>query len=517
MILWKFKEDKKMDKNKSISKSISAAIALIFLMCAVFSCGDSAPQSAPDNNSVPAPGADIDGADEPQPASEQKILPELPEADYEGHTFNILTFGVASSYQWENIDLSSEGESGEVIGDAVYKRNIAVEEKYNIKIKEIHLYDSNFGSALKKEIGAGTSEYDLVSPRLIDSASYIQSGYFLNLFKAPNLDLTKPWYNQQGIKEMSIDRKLFIVLSDTLLSGNDATSIIVFNKKLIRDYGLDDPYAQVRAGKWTIDKLYAMAKSAAKDLNGDGQMTPDADLYGYITWNDAMVSYLHSGGQRLIGKDENDLPVLTFNDEKTYEVMEKAMDLMYDELVTGNLQKPFFAKYPDASFESIFSADRAAFGWCRLYMIPQLRAMETDFGIVPIPKIYEYTEGYPSTVNVHHACALSIPVTTGDTDRTTIIMEALAAESKYTLQPAYYEISLKTKHSRDDESAEMLDLILANRAIDIGDVYNFADFGSQFYQLAAKNDRNLRSFYEKFEGKVNKEIDKLIAKFEDLD
>jgi hypothetical protein len=118
---------------------------------------------------------------------------------------------------------------------------------------------------------------------------------------------------------------------------------------------------------------------------------------------------------------------------------------------------------------------------------------------------------------VHHACALSIPVTTGDIDRTTIIMEALAAESKYTLQPAYYEISLKTKHSRDDESAEMLDLILGNRVIDIGDVYNFAEFGSQFYQLAAKNDRNLQSFYEKLEGKVNKEIDKLIDKFENLE
>ncbi|MCL2815406.1 MAG: extracellular solute-binding protein [Oscillospiraceae bacterium] len=491
-------------------------IALILAPAVFFSCGESAPPH-PSGNDAQSPGAESDGAEEIQNTSEEKILPELPEADYGGHIFNILTFGVTGSYQWENVDLTSEGESGEVIGDAVYKRNIAIEERYNIKVREIHLYDGNFGSSLKKEIGAGTNEYDLISPRLIDSASYIQSGYFLNLFKAPNLDLSKPWYNRQGIAEMSIDHKLFILLSDTLLSGNDATSIIVFNKKIIRDYGLEDPYALVRSGKWTIDKLYEMAKTTAKDLNGDGVMTPDADLYGYITWNDAMVSFLHAGGQRLIGKDENDLPVLMFNDEKVYDVMEKTMDLMYDENVTGNLQKALFSKYPDASFENIFSADRAAFGWCRLYMIPQLRAMETDFGIVPIPKIYESIEGYPSIVNVHHACALSIPVTTADMDRTTVIMEALAAESKYTLSPAYYEISLKTKHSRDDESAEMLDLILANRVIDIGDVYNFADFGNQFYQLAANNNRNLRSFYEKFESKVNNEINKLIAKFENLD
>jgi hypothetical protein len=312
---------------------------------------------------------------------------------------------------------------------------------------------------------------------------------------------------------MSIDHKIFIVLSDILLSDDDSTAITIFNKQIIKDYGLEDPYALVKSGQWTVDRLYDMAKATARDIDGDGKMTPDTDQYGYLSMNDSMVTYLHAGGQRLITKDENDLPVLMYN-EKTYEVMEKAMDLLYDDNVTGNVQKPIFANSP---FEQIFTGNRAAFGWVRLYMIPRMRSMDADFGIVPVPKIYENTEGYPSTVNVHHACALSIPVTTVDIDRTTIVMEALAAESKYTLQPAYYEISLKTKHSRDDESSEMLDLILSNRVIDIGDVYNFADFGGDFYRLALTNNRNLASFYEKFEPRVEREINKLIGKFADLD
>ena len=143
--------------------------------------------------------------------------------------------------------------------------------------------------------------------------------------------------------------------------------------------------------------------------------------------------------------------------------------------------------------------------------------MDTNFGILPVPKIFENTEEYASTVNVHTACALAIPMTAIEIDRTTIIMEAMAAESKYLLNPAYYEVSLKTKHSRDDESSEMLDLILTNRVIDIGDVYNFADFGIEFYRLAQSNDRNLASFYDKYENRVNTAIDKLIAKYEGLD
>ena len=195
--------------------------------------------------------------------------------------------------------------------------------------------------------------------------------------------------------------------------------------------------------------------------------------------------------------------------------MNKAMDLLYDETVTGNVQKPDFS---GIDFGDIFSSNRVAFGWCRLYMIPRLRGMDADFGILPIPKIYEANDTiYYSTVNVHTACALSIPITAQDLDRTAIIMEALSAESKYTLVPAYYDVSLKTKHSRDDESSEMLDIILSNRVLDIGDVYNFADFGIEFYRRAIANDRNLASFYEKYEGRVNKELDKLIVKIQGLD
>ena len=492
-------------------KIILLAIVLTLSVCLTFSCGNGGDSSTPNSNdNVAENNGEVEAQE--QEAVDERVYTDVPVVDYGGYVFNVLTFGVTGSEQWENIDMYAEEEIGEVVNDSVYRRNATINEKYNISIQEVHSFD--FGNVLRKEIGAGTNEYDLISPRLIDSASFMQSGYFLNLLNVPNLDFTKPWYNQQGVKEMTIDGKLFIVMNDILLSPNDATSIIVFNKQLIKDHGLDDPYALVRDGKWSIDKMYAMAKAVASDVDGDGAMSPGTDRYGYITWNDAMVSFLHSGGQKLVSKDANDLPVITFDNAKTYEVMDKAFMLMYDDNVTGNIQKPAFA---NNTFEGIFSENRAAFGWTRMYMIPMLRTMEADFGIVPIPKIYESTDGYPSTVNVHHACSLSIPVTTQDMDRTTIIMEALAAESKYTVQPSYYEISLKTKHSRDDESADMLDLILSNRVIDIGDVYNFADFGGQFYQLALKNDSNLTSFYEKHEAKLQKEIDKLITKFAELE
>ena len=64
-----------------------------------------------------------------------------------------------------------------------------------------------------------------------------------------------------------------------------------------------------------------------------------------------------------------------------------------------------------------------------------------------------------------------------DLERTGIITEALCAESLYTLTPAYYDITLKTKAARDEESSAMLDIIFANRVFEMG---NFWAWGGIF-------------------------------------
>lgn len=509
-------------KNKL--KFISAATALIMILGLLIACGggDAGTDSG---GGLPADsGPDIAAGEQAENQPVERILPNLPEADFGGHVFNILTFGVDGSWEWENIDLSPELDEGGEIGDAVFRRNRAVEERFNFTLRQVHRYDDDMRNALRNEVRAGTYDYDLFSPRVIDSAGFMQDGFFMNLRsdEIEHIDFTKPWYNQLAMNEMSIDNRLFILLSDILLSDNNATTITVFNKKVIQDHGLEDPYTLVREGNWTVDKLYEMARETARDLNNDGAMHPADDHFGYLIWGDAMISYLHSGGQRLVSKDENDLPVLSFNTATTYTVMDKVMDLLYDETVTGNVQKDLFSNWDDLSFERIFGGDRATFGWLRLGWVPRLRGMDSDFGILPIPKIWEANDTvYYSTINVHTSCALAIPINAaGNQERiemTSIIIEALAAESRYTLTPAYYEVSLRTKHVRDERSNEMLDIILANRVLDIGDVYNFADFGIEFYRRATNNDRNLLSFFERHESRVNREIERLIGRIQNLD
>ena len=89
-------------------------------------------------------------------------------------------------------------------------------------------------------------------------------------------------------------------------------------------------------------------------------------------------------------------------------------------------------------------------------MVDKLRAMETDFGILPIPKLDSSQEKWGHTVGSRYTgVGMAVPITARNLERTGHILEAICAESRYTTIPTYYDVSLKTKFARDEESSDI--------------------------------------------------------------
>jgi hypothetical protein len=98
-----------------------------------------------------------------------------------------------------------------------------------------------------------------------------------------------------------------------------------------------------------------------------------------------------------------------------------------------------------------------------------------------------------------------------------MILEDLCAESKYTLKPAYYEINLRGKYARDDESQDMLDIILSNTAHDLGHIYNFGGFADIVLRYGQDKKTEYASAFEKAVSKMEKDIEKMVTAYEKLD
>jgi hypothetical protein len=109
---------------------------------------------------------------------------------------------------------------------------------------------------------------------------------------------------------------------------------------------------------------------------------------------------------------------------------------------------------------------------------------------------------------------MGVPSNAPDIERTGMILEALCYESTDTVIKAYYEVLLKTKISRDDESEKMLDIMFQNRWYNLSSVfYNSVLFGS-LNDLSRKSGADIVSWIEKNENKIMSEIEKNNEAFE---
>ena len=102
-----------------------------------------------------------------------------------------------------------------------------------------------------------------------------------------------------------------------------------------------------------------------------------------------------------------------------------------------------------------------------------LTDMENAYGIIPIPKLNEDQDDYYSYTH-DLMSVIGIPGTVEEEKLEMIgtALEELSAYSyNYTIE-AFFEVALKGRYMRDEESRKMLDLIVDNLRIDTGWIYS---------------------------------------------
>ena len=496
---------------------LSAILIFAMIFSLLASCADNANNTTENQNQLDSLNNQENDylSEEAEPTTE-RIFPNVPDdRDFDGYEFTILANSVAYNSHWYSRDIYVEEENGETINDAVYSRNRAVEEKYNITITGIFSADQY--NHANRSIMAGDDAYDMYTiPLQGMTARLAQEGKLLDLKDVPYIDLEKPWWDQKANGQLSINRKLMFTISDLLVIDKDALFIYLFNKDVIQEYELDDPYKLVRDGNWTIDKMWEMAKVVSRDINGDGIMD-DNDAYGLISQTHTMHGNVVGSGHFVIIKDENDLPVLNITHPLIEASYSKWIEIINDRSNTVVAQD-WDSKYADIwDYQlQVLTEKRGLWLYTGMNRVTLLREMDCNFGILPNPKLNEDQKEYYNAVHAWCTTSISIPITS-DPERTGIILEALTAESYYTLRPAYYDISLKTKFMRDDESAEMLDLIFNTRCYDLGHVYNWGGIFDMFGSITLQGRTDFVSGYERILPRIETDMQRAIDNFMEID
>ena len=504
-----------------LKRTMAMLIALLMLVPTLASCSNNTPAesketTAQQETSQTAESTDASADD--TTAEDERIKPNIPEsADFGGDTITFLHWYNTAWTETvrQSRDIYSEGITGEAINDAVYNRNVKIEDAYKVKIALQLEQSTDIASMVGQQVTAGDSTYDVVYQLLSAAPALIQKSYFHNLFNVPNIDLEKPWWDQNSISSLSTMGILPLVSTSINVNDKDATAALAFNKTIAENNQLEDLYTLVREGKWTYDKLTEMAEATYNDSNGDGTMTPD-DVYGFLGGRDVIDSLYHGSGSQFITKNADDEFVFTFGTERDVDVISKGIDIVNS---VWYFNHHAWKDQSDILYRQIFETGHGLFFWMRLDDVTNMRAGDADFGIIPIPKYEEAQDKYYSLVSQHTTGLMSIPITCAGDELSMVgmVLEALAAESHYTLIPEYIETSLKTKNSRDAESADMLDIIINNRVFDPMHIYNFGGFSSDYLSLGDTADKNIASWLKSKQKLVQKTIDRTVQNIEDAE
>lgn len=477
-----------------IKRVFYVLLCFLMLLPVISSCSE--PAAGSQSGNVTTASADV---------SQETISDNLPVSDLQGYTFRVLT--ISKSIGIEEAD-------GEVLNDAEYARDVKVEERFNIGIKaEFYTNYLDVTAQFKKTVAAQSDDYDMVFIHMIDGTALASSGHYYPINDLEYINLEKIWWDKDIENGFRIGGKLFLAAGDILPDTLLRTSCMAFNKNLFDNYNLTYPYQLAYDGKWTLDELSGLTKDITQDLNGDGKIKEADDLFGLTSWYlDSPYSLYYGAGGTIIKKDANDMPELNFNVEKNLAIYMK----IFDVIVTNNSNyhtdiNTFTNAY------STFNEGRALFSEIALTHLSgdEWRNMEQDYGLVPIPKYDTDQEKYLGFVN---GCAamMGVPITISDPGRTSIIIEALAAESYNSVTPTLYEVVAKTKQTRDEESSDMIDIIIRNRVFDIGYTHLLSSGISNFVRdLLASGKTNVASQFAKNEKSLTKSLDKIVTAYEE--
>ncbi len=488
-------------------KIISLLLAILMCMTAFVACAEG------DGPTIVTRDSEGGGSDE-----------GFAEGDFDGEDFTFLYIQHPNNGKdyYGGYYLYAETYTGDTINDAVYARNLATEEKYNVKIQQDLQMNGDPASYIQQKIMAGEFDHDVIYGWAYKLGKCVTENFFADFNQLSNVDFTKEYWNPSTIENLTINGKMYLGVNDITMSKLDWADLMFYNKNMMEDYNIESEfgtiYDLVVDGKWTIDTFLKMIQVVSTDLNGDGVIGKD-DVYGYL--GDTLGTWaMNSSGIQSTVKNEDGSYSLNIYSEKLLNIMETVHPVLTNKKICKNYDDIWNEGGMDGSgnyadqFEyarSFFGTDHCLFVGATPYLTCEFRNMTSDYGLVPMPKFDEKQENYYASVSPN-ASLFVIPATSrNDVDsagmeRTGTILEYMAYKSNEVLLPEYYDTLLKGQRLDSDEDSEILDIIRGSVFYDFASNVGLEEIGATVENMFSKP-TTATSMYKRNEKKLQKALD----------
>jgi hypothetical protein len=254
------------------------------------------------------------------------------------------------------------------------------------------------------------------------------------------------------------------------------TYAMVFNKQYEEDnniagqYGKDTMYDIVRSGDWTIETLRTIVKDIGEDLSEDDKVDDlDKDFFGFLCdQSTALDQFAPAFNINYITNNGELTPELFTLDTRVERGFNALKELFYGPgdgaFCTNQWQKVTTAFTAGRVFIACLPMER--------FTEEAFHDMEDDYGLLPYVKLdKDQKEYYSGTVdNYSVICVLAVHGL-DHLDFIGTMVEALSAETHNSVIRPYYDLVVTHKNTRDEESIEMIEIIMKGRLYDLATLH----------------------------------------------
>lgn len=378
-----------------------------------------------------------------------------------------------------SICLEEFDESDPTVGavdSKVYGRNCLVEKNLGVLILPTVIDDGIITNTLYNDLLSGDSSFDILCGYQAHDTAIAAAGLLANYNdlasrNANYVSLDQDYWSQTYNEALSYQGKMFWItgeLSLRYLGGMYCTfvNMDLYKANFEETYG--SIYSVVDDMEWNLDLMMTMSKAIWNDTDLSGKADEGDSVLGFVTECCDMLDGMAIGaGVNFSERDDDGNITLTFTDNsktaKAFSFTEKMHNYLYGE----------YGAYVPAKFNhsatsmTIFSSGKALFTHDKIYQAENYLTDMKNYGIIPSPMLDSDQTAYRAAI--HDGCTLFGLYKESDSlPAAAATLEAMAAISHTEVTTAYYDEALKSRYSRDPQSAKMIDLIRDSVYIDFG-------------------------------------------------
>ena len=502
---------------KKFIRIISFILALITLTLCFYACADNGGADDTTATDVTATPALTDAPAETAPLTDEWGRPYIASPTAAGTKFadgTVITMLLRDEETW-NREFFAEGTNGDILNDAIYKRNQRLEEDLNFTFEfiESSSKDESYRMVIAEYQSGGDSGLDLISNYAYYSTASALRDCYVNLYDVETIDISHPWWNQTYVEAATIKDQLYFIVGDLNLTGVDRSMVIYYNATLASGYQIGNLYDVVLDGQWTIDLLIQYAKDAWVDTNQSG-VADLPDKVGILS-SDGSASYdgfLTAFGIDFLTKTSDGGLEIAWDPDKVSSAIDYNIALLSESNGT-------YTDSDEPTLINKFTNDEALFWLFYIYPSAEvnqaLRSMNSTYGLLPMPKFDLNQQNYYTTAQDAYS-TMSVMATSTHLSEVGIVFEEWNYRSYMDILPVYCEVIMKTRYLVDAESGMIFDLIRNSIKFDTGMVYGseLDNIGTFTRSIVRSGINTFASDYKVQERVYNNRIKQLLKYFE---